>query len=253
MRGGAPVDRPCAASEGEEPTMSLARTPTDGGASPRQLLVLAIPAILLGAFAALLLWALEQVADLLSGVLWDTLPDALGVDPNGWWIVLILTLTGPRGRHRAPLPPRPRRARLGDDRADLAAAASCACCPASRVVTVLSLAGGVSLGPENPIIAINVGITVALFARFLPQRSRADRGADRGGRNRRRAVRHPRRRGAALHRDRRRGEGRRVAVGPAVPPGRRGRRRRDHDAPARRAADGVRPARRTGARRRSTC
>ena len=76
--------------------MSLARTPTDGGASPRQLLILAIPAIVLGAFAALLLWTLEQLADLLSGVLWDTLPDALGVDPNGWWIVLILTLTGLR-------------------------------------------------------------------------------------------------------------------------------------------------------------
>ena len=36
-------------------------------------------------------------------------------------------------------------------------------------MTVLSLAGGVSLGPENPIIAINVGIIVALFARLLPQ------------------------------------------------------------------------------------
>ena len=112
--------------------MSLARTPTDGGASPRQLLVLAIPAIVLGAFAALLLWALEQLADLLSGVLWDTLPDALGVDPNGWWIILILTLTGPRGGHRPAVPPRPRRARLGDDRARSRRRCSCACCRAWR-------------------------------------------------------------------------------------------------------------------------
>ena len=74
--------------------MSLAPTTTEGGVSPRQLLILAIPAIVLGAFAALLLWSLEQLADLLSGVLWTTLPDALGVDPNGWWIILILTLTG---------------------------------------------------------------------------------------------------------------------------------------------------------------
>ena len=74
--------------------MSLAPTPTDGGASPRQLVLLAIPAIVVGVFAALLLWSLEQLADLLSGVLWETLPGALGVDPNGWWIVLILTLTG---------------------------------------------------------------------------------------------------------------------------------------------------------------
>ena len=103
--------------------MSLARTPTDGGASPRQLLVLAIPAIVLGAFAALLLWALEQLADLLSGVLWDTLPDALGVDPNGWWIVLILTLTGLAVGIGLRFMPGHGGTRFGDDRVDRAAAA----------------------------------------------------------------------------------------------------------------------------------
>ncbi|RZU65632.1 H+/Cl- antiporter ClcA [Microterricola gilva] len=147
--------------------MSLARTPTDGQASPRQMLLLAIPAILLGAFAALLLWAVEELADLLSGVLWDTLPGALGVDPDGWWIVLILTLTGLAvglglryfPGHGGPdsatteliSPPLPLRT-----------------LPGLAAVTVFSLAGGVSLGPENPIIAINVGIAVALFARLLP-------------------------------------------------------------------------------------
>jgi H+/Cl- antiporter ClcA len=148
--------------------MSLARTPTDGGASPRQLLVLAIPAIVLGAFAALLLWALEQLADLLSGVLWDTLPDALGVDPNGWWIVLILTLTGLAvglGLRYFP-------GHGGPDSATtelISPPLKLSVLPGLAVVTVLSLAGGVSLGPENPIIAINVAITVALFARLLPQ------------------------------------------------------------------------------------
>jgi H+/Cl- antiporter ClcA len=39
------------------------------------------------------------------------------------------------------------------------------------VVTVLGLAGGVSLGPENPIIAINVAIVVAIFARVVPKLS----------------------------------------------------------------------------------
>jgi len=148
--------------------MSLARTPTDGGASPRQMLLLAIPAILLGAFAAFLLWALEQVADLLSGVLWDTLPDALGVDPNGWWIVLILTLTGLAvGIGLRYLP-----GHGGPDSATtelIAPPLQLRVLPGLAVVTVLSLAGGVSLGPENPIIAINVGITVALFARLMPK------------------------------------------------------------------------------------
>ena len=41
--------------------------------------------------------------------------------------------------------------------------------PGLAIVTVLSLAGGVSLGPENPIIAINIAIIVALFARLLPK------------------------------------------------------------------------------------
>jgi H+/Cl- antiporter ClcA len=148
--------------------MSLARTPTDGGASPRQLLVLAIPAIAVGVFAALLLWALEQLADLLSGVLWKTVPDALGVDPSGWWIVLILTLTGLAvGVGLRYLP-----GHGGPDSATtelIAPPLQLRVLPGLAVVTVLSLAGGVSLGPENPIIAINVGIAVALFARLLPQ------------------------------------------------------------------------------------
>jgi H+/Cl- antiporter ClcA len=148
--------------------MSLARTPTDGGASPRQLLVLAIPAIVLGAFAALLLWALEKLADLLSDVLWTNLPDALGVDPNGWWIVLILTLTGLAvGIGLRYLP-----GHGGPDSATtelISPPLRLRVLPGLAVVTVLSLAGGVSLGPENPIIAINVAITVALLGRLLPQ------------------------------------------------------------------------------------
>ena len=147
--------------------MSLARTPSDGPASPRQMLLLAIPAILLGAFAALLLWAVEQLADLLSDVLWDTLPGALGVDPSGWWIVLILTLTGLAvGIGLRYLP-----GHGGPDSATtelISPPLRLRVLPGLAVVTVLSLAGGVSLGPENPIIAINVGIAVTLFARFLP-------------------------------------------------------------------------------------
>ncbi|WP_127475116.1 ion channel protein [Microbacterium sulfonylureivorans] len=148
--------------------MSLARTPDEGGASPQQLLVLAIPAILLGAFAALLLWALEQLADLLSGVLWTTLPGALGVDPSGWWIILILTLTGLAvGIGLRYLP-----GHGGPDSATtelISPPLKLRVLPGLAVVTVLSLAGGVSLGPENPIIAINVAIVVAVFARFIPK------------------------------------------------------------------------------------
>ncbi|MET0860010.1 MAG: ion channel protein, partial [Microbacterium sp.] len=41
--------------------------------------------------------------------------------------------------------------------------------PGLALVTLLGLAGGVSLGPENPIIAINCAIMVAIFARLIPQ------------------------------------------------------------------------------------
>ncbi|MCW3494517.1 ion channel protein [Microbacterium sp. SSM24] len=148
--------------------MSLAPTTTDGGVSPRQLLILAIPAIVLGAFAALLLWGLEQLADLLGGVLWTALPDALGVDPDGWWIILILTLTGLAvGLGLRFLP-----GHGGPDSATtelISPPLKLRVLPGLALVTVFSLAGGVSLGPENPIIAINIAIVVALFARLLPK------------------------------------------------------------------------------------
>ncbi len=148
--------------------MSLAMTPDEGGVAPRQMALLALPAVLLGAFAAVMLWALEQLADLLGGVLWETIPDALGVDPSGWWIVLILTLTGLAvGLGLQFLP-----GHGGPDSATtelIEPPLKLRVLPGLAVVTVLSLAGGVSLGPENPIIAINIAIIVSLFARLMPK------------------------------------------------------------------------------------
>ena len=56
--------------------MSLAMPETDPNVTPRRLLVLAVPAILVGVLSAVILWSLEQAADLLGGVLWSTLPDS---------------------------------------------------------------------------------------------------------------------------------------------------------------------------------
>ena len=97
--------------------MRLAVPDRDPNASPRRLLLLAIPAIVVGIVAALVLWALDSVAGVLEGVLWTTLPDALGVDPSGWWIVLVLTATGLAVGLALTLRARARRPRLGDDRA----------------------------------------------------------------------------------------------------------------------------------------
>ncbi|MEV8370410.1 ion channel protein [Microbacterium sp. NPDC064584] len=147
--------------------MTLAPTETDPNVTPRRLLLLAIPALLVGIVSALILWTLDRAADALSNVIWDAAPTALGVDPNGWWIILVLTVTGLAvGIALQVLP--------GHGGADSATTELVApplplkTLPGLALVTLLGLAGGVSLGPENPIIATNTAIMVAVFARFLP-------------------------------------------------------------------------------------
>ena len=148
--------------------MTLAIPPRDADVTPRRLIVLSVPALLIGVVAALVLWALNTLSEGFSSVLYDLIPDALGVDSSGWWTVLVLTLTGlavgfvlvVAPGHGGPdsattefaEPPQPLRN-----------------LPGLAIVTMLALAGGVSLGPENPIIAINVALLVAVFARLMPR------------------------------------------------------------------------------------
>jgi H+/Cl- antiporter ClcA len=148
--------------------MSLARPEADPDVTPRKLLLLAVPAILVGVVSALILWTLDRLADGLSTVIWDTVPDALSIDPDGWWIILVLTVTGLAvGIALQVLP-----GHGGPDSATTELVGSplpLRTLPGLAVVTLLGLAGGVSLGPENPIIAINTAIIVAIFARLIPQ------------------------------------------------------------------------------------
>jgi len=146
-------------------------SPAPGALSPaaptvKRLLQLSIPAIVIGVVSALLLFGIEWIADQLETAIWDAFPHAVGIDPdNGWFIFSILTLTGLAvglclwlvpghgGRDSATTeliaPPLPLRV-----------------LPSLALVAVIGLAGGVSLGPENPIIAINTGLLVALVARL---------------------------------------------------------------------------------------
>ncbi|HEX5728091.1 ion channel protein [Microbacterium sp.] len=148
--------------------MSLARTETDPNVTPGRLLLLAVPAILVGVVCALILWTLDRAADVLSNAIWDTLPDALGVDPSGWWIILVLTVTGLAvGIALQVLP-----GHGGPDSATTELVGTplpLRTLPGLAVVTLVGLAGGVSLGPENPIIAINTAIIVAVFSRLIPK------------------------------------------------------------------------------------
>lgn len=148
--------------------MSLARPEADPNVTPRRLLLLAVPAILVGVVCALILWTLDRAADALSNVIWTTLPGALSVDPNGWWIILVLTVTGLAVGIAVQVIP----GHGGPDSATtelVGAPLPLRTLPGLALVTLLGLAGGVSLGPENPIIAINTAIIVAVFARLIPQ------------------------------------------------------------------------------------
>ena len=119
--------------EQEEHTrMSLARPETDPNVTPRKLLLLAVPAILVGVVCALILWTLDRAADALSNVIWDTLPGALSVDPNGWWIILVLTVTGSGGRHRAAGAARATAGRTRPRPSSSARRCRCGRCPVSR-------------------------------------------------------------------------------------------------------------------------
>ncbi|MGZ0711610.1 ion channel protein (plasmid) [Coraliomargarita sp. W4R53] len=148
--------------------MTLARTESDPNVTPLRLLVMAGPALIVGVGSALILWVLDFSADSFSSVLWTTLPGMLGVDPAGWWIVLILTLTGLAVGIALQILP----GHGGPDSATtelVGAPLPLKTLPGLAIVTFFALAGGVSLGPENPIIAINTAIVVAVFARLIPK------------------------------------------------------------------------------------
>ncbi|MDN4476385.1 ion channel protein [Demequina sp. SYSU T00192] len=136
--------------------------------SPAVLARSAVPATLVGAGAAVLLVGIDELAHLLHEVWWSHLPDALGVDGDArWWAALILTLTGALvglTLWKAP-------GHGGHDTATVELASPplpLRTLPGVAVALVLGLAGGVSLGPEGPIIMVATGLTVVAYRRFLP-------------------------------------------------------------------------------------
>ncbi len=137
----------------------------------RKLLRLSLPTIAIGVVSAVILYVVEELAHALEHGLWSTLPDALGIDPaSDWWIfgtlsvigllvgLVVWLMPGHGGQDSATVhllaPPLPLRA-----------------LPSLTIVAVLGLGGGVSLGPEAAIIAINAGILVALVRWLRPTES----------------------------------------------------------------------------------
>ncbi|QIG39086.1 ion channel protein [Microbacterium sp. 4R-513] len=134
--------------------------------SVRALLIGAVPALVIGVGSALVLRALDLVSEDLQHFLWDTLPGYFGAtEETPWWIFLVLTLTGAAvGAIVWLVPghggPDSATTELGGPPPKLGAV------PTILLVAILGLAGGVSLGPENPTIAVNSALAVALLGRL---------------------------------------------------------------------------------------
>ncbi|MFD4410809.1 ion channel protein [Streptomyces sp. NPDC058476] len=146
------------------------RTRTTARATPaRSLLPLILPALVVGVAASLLFVGVSALAEKLQGVLWGNLPDALGIGRYSvFWMLVVLTATGVLVGlvvWKAP-------GHAGPDPATLGLAAAPmppVVLPGLLVATALMLAGGPSLGPENPVIATNVALAFWLGRRLAPR------------------------------------------------------------------------------------
>lgn len=138
------------------------------GPGVRWLLVRLGPSVAIGVVSALLLWGLEWTAEHLQHLLWTDLTAAIGVDPaSPWWIITVLTLTGLTVGAVVQFMP----GHAGQDSATVELVSPVQpihALPGIAIALLLGLVGGVSLGPESPIIAINTAIVVALLARMMP-------------------------------------------------------------------------------------
>jgi H+/Cl- antiporter ClcA len=141
-------------------------TPT---APARALLPLILPALVVGVGAGLLYIGVSEGAAQLQDALWKDLPDALGVGRySALWTMVMLTASGVAvglvvwkvPGHAGPDP-----ATVGLDAPVLPPLVL----PGLVLAAALMLAGGPSLGPENPVIAVNVGLAFWLGRRLGPR------------------------------------------------------------------------------------
>ncbi|MEU3854627.1 ion channel protein [Streptomyces sp. NPDC029554] len=146
------------------------RAPSVTPATPaRVLLPSIVPAAAVGVLCALVLVGVSAAAEELQKVLWGPLPDALGIGRYSvLWMVVMLVATGVAVGlvvWRMPGHAGPDPATVGLDAPVLPPAVL----PGLLLATALMLAGGPSLGPENPIITVNVALAAWLGARALPK------------------------------------------------------------------------------------
>ncbi|MCT4701392.1 ion channel protein [Enterobacteriaceae bacterium H20N1] len=135
----------------------------------RTMLVLSLPALVIGVFSSLVLIVVMKIASVLQNYLWVYLPTRFGLDLNSpVWILLMLTLTG----IAVGLVIRYMPGHAGPDPATeplIGAPVSVMALPGLILALIIGLAGGVSLGPEHPVMAVNIALAVAIGARLFPR------------------------------------------------------------------------------------
>ncbi|HBH9105854.1 TPA: ion channel protein [Escherichia coli] len=140
----------------------------------RTMLLLSLPAVAIGIASSLILIVVMKIASVLQNLLWQRLPGTLGIAQDSpLWIIGVLTLTG----IAVGLVIRFSQGHAGPDPACeplIGAPVPPSALPGLSVALILGLAGGVSLGPEHPIMTVNIALAVAIGARLLPRVNRME-------------------------------------------------------------------------------
>ena len=140
----------------------------------RTMLLLSRPAVAIGIASSLILIVVMKIASVLQNLLWQRLPGTLGIAQDSpLWIIGVLTLTG----IAVGLVIRFSQGHAGPDPACeplIGAPVPPSALPGLIVALILGLAGGVSLGPEHPIMTVNIALAVAIGARLLPRVNRME-------------------------------------------------------------------------------
>ncbi|EDQ6672659.1 ion channel protein, partial [Salmonella enterica subsp. enterica serovar Mbandaka] len=135
----------------------------------RTMLLLSPPALIIGVASSLVLIASMKVASVFQQFLWQRLPTSIGIAYDSpFWIVGMLTLTG----IVVGLIIRYSPGHAGPDPAIeplISMPVSPSALPGLLLALIIGLAGGVSLGPEHPIMTINIALAAAFGSRLFPR------------------------------------------------------------------------------------
>ena len=140
----------------------------------RTMLLLSIPAVIIGIASSLVLIVTMKIAAILQHVIWSSVPLSLGIEASGQlWTIAVLTLTGIAVGLVVRFSP----GHAGPDPATeslIGAPISTGALPGLVAALVLGLAGGVSLGAEHPVMVMNIALAVAIGSRLFPRVSSLD-------------------------------------------------------------------------------